>query len=148
MSRWPKLSETLPPAINRDTCQACGRTEAGDAWIECDDRDQQTEVAVVVCRQCAKTVITPHPRLYVEVQRDAPKPGLMAACTDCVWRKHLQCMSPLLRANGGAGLPVKYPQPTDVHMNFGGGKGRFMKLYRGAPTCEGRSLPTEQLLND
>jgi hypothetical protein len=141
----PGLSETLAYAKHPRSCQACGIMTLDLAeltrWRECDARDRPTAIIIVLCRACSDRLIRPHPRLYHAIDPLAPTPGIMALCVDCAHRRGTGCTSPELKANGGAGLEIRFPRPDSVHLCYGGGRGEFKQLYHGAPThCAGREV--------
>ena len=140
---WPKLSETLTGPKRYGTCQRCGSTDSVCCWRECDDKDDPTDVVLFLCTPCSDHVIERHPRLYGDgPHRNAPIPGAMACCLDCIHHHDLSCKSPLLKANGGAGLPISASKPTVIHVDgrTKGGKrfGRWYEDYPSPPECKGR----------
>jgi hypothetical protein len=144
-SRWPKLSETLPGPAAPDRCQACQPSffpqDPGplERWVECDEHDQPTDVVVVLCSPCARKLIEPHPRLYRPLGPNDPHPGAMGICVDCVHRTGTRCSR--TRANGGPGIRVTIARPTVAHLNYGGGRGAFKKLYASpASDCSRREV--------
>jgi hypothetical protein len=132
---WPRLSLDLPHHRDYATCQACG-APAKTTWQECDDEDQPEPIYVRLCIPCADRRIDPHPRLYRPIDKDAPAPGAMAACTDCQHAEALACQSPLLKANGGPGLPIHSNQ---IGFACARGKGGCRRLYDGPPRCDGHT---------
>lgn len=140
---WPRLSQTLPPPESREKCQRCGDRELVQIWQEHDEADRPEPVYVALCKQCSEKIIDPHPRLYARLDCYEPLPGTMHTCTDCTLRKGLTCTSPLLMANGGAGLPVRSPQPTVMFIDGRDPKtgrrfGRREMRYDGPSTCDGK----------
>ena len=146
MTDWPKLSETLtgPRCVAR--CQSCG--SAGSAlrpWQECDEADRPTPVAVMLCPACARRIIGPHPRLYRQIAAGEPFPGAMPCCHGCYHAVAMMCRSPMLKANGGPGLPLHYPQPSGgiACSRSGPSKGCHpFTLWTGPVTCDGRQEVT------
>jgi hypothetical protein len=142
--QWPKLSETLPFTRSPGTCQSCGAMQLGDLvefhrWIECDEWERPTGVVVILCLRCTQDLIPEHPRLYQSIDKWSPHCGTMALCSLCKYRKDLDCTHPDLKKNGGAGLRVDVNNPTRVHLNYGGGRGRFAWMFDGPPkACAGR----------
>lgn len=141
---WPRLSETLPhqPA-SFDWCMRCAGVNELDAWQEHDDHDRPEPILIVLCRPCAEQIIEPHPRLYRLVHRHEPLPGAMRdLCRDCRLQTALRCRSPLLKANGGPGLPITYPRPAVAFVDgVRGGRrtGWRETLWQGPPeSCGGR----------
>lgn len=140
---WPKLSETLPGPRSPRQCSSCG-VGAEDAeltvWRECDDADRPTSTVIVLCPPCAGRIIEPHPRLYqaTDISRGEPHPGAMPTCDDCSHRRGLVCGSPLLTANGGAGLPLRYPEPIRGFACRRGGGGGAFTSWRGPVECKGK----------
>jgi hypothetical protein len=110
MPEWPRLSETLSHPRTLVACQACGRGELPSinlaVWQEHDEADRPEPIFLVLCDACAR-LIEPHPRLYRRVDRWAPAPGIMPTCSGCRHQDALRCRSPLLKANGGPGLPIR-----------------------------------------
>lgn len=141
--RKPGLSLTLPYPRRLDTCQGCGSisnelTLPHKKWRECDEHDQPTRIVVVLCARCSKQLIDPHPKLYVAVDEWEPVPGVMALCVGCPHQTALACLSPLLKANGGPGMEVKYPAPIRGFL-CGRRTGGPFALWVGPPTsCSGR----------
>lgn len=140
--RKPGLSVTLTFPRRLDACQACGREMFElRRWQECDENDKPTPVLVMLCERCEKRLINAHPRLYRQIDKWAPWPGAMELCVGCKFLDALACRSPLLKANGGAGLPVTPGASDDVHLNYGGGRGEFKKMYHSPPSkCDGREV--------
>lgn len=142
--RRPGLSVTLTFPRRLDTCQSCGTianelTDPLLKWNECDEYDKPTAVIVVLCGDCSKRLIDPHPRLYRPIDKWQPWPGGMDLCVGCKHLEALACKSPLLKANGGPGLALHPGASISAHLNYGGGRGEFKKYYKGPPTaCDGR----------
>lgn len=139
------LSQTLPFRDHADCCQECGLTEYGGKtlfyWQECDEQDKPTAVAIRLCEQCENELIPGHERLYVEIQSGQPFPGVMPVCADCRFRQVHRCTSPLLKANGGPGLPLNFPQPVPVHIDRtvkGRRVGVWAKMWKGPVICRGK----------
>lgn len=141
---WPKLSQDLDGPLGPLQCQSCGWDCDLVRWVECDDADQPTAAVVVLCHPCSDRLIEPHPRLYAPLDAYAPHPGSMTLCIDCSHRQGVSCRHPDLRANGGAGLHVRFPQPTPVFVDgTKGGKrhGWVHTLYHGPPiSCAGQTI--------
>lgn len=154
---WPKLSETLDGPRHPRMCQGCGAEH--DAvigsgakalritllrWQECDENDQPTPVIVVLCRSCSDALVEAHPRLYRQVSKYQPLPGTMDLCAACRHRDGLRCAHPDLRANGGIGLEIRFPQPEVAFVDGIKDGRRFgyrQTLYTGPPTsCAGREV--------
>jgi hypothetical protein len=142
MSQWPKLSETLAGRRSLVYCQSCGAAgSALRAWQEHDEADQPTPVAVMLCPACAERLIEPHPRLYRQLAAGEPFPGAMPCCHGCRHAVAMACRSPMLKANGGSGLPLKFPTPTQAIACGRGGKNggcRHLTIWQGPVTCDGR----------
>ena len=147
--RWPKLSETLAERRHPDLCQRCGRDHDVSPWQEHDDHDGPTPVVVVLCLWCSEAVIEKHPRLYRELERNEPFPGVMPLCVDCEQREGVRCMSPALKANGGDGLETIGPRPVTVHFDGTKGGRRWGCTVRTWPgrvqECAGRSVATIEI---
>jgi hypothetical protein len=141
MTPWPRLSETLPHPRDLKYCQGCGAAGSDlRIWQEHDEADHPEPIHVVLCEVCAENLIEPHPRLYrcLDRYRWEPAPGLMPTCLDCVHHKGLVCGSPLLRANGGPGLPINAPIEVEgFACTRGKGCRRFVQ-YAHPPECKGR----------
>jgi hypothetical protein len=140
---WPRLSEVAGPRCP-DKCQNCGSSGGDDGWLEfweeCDRNDKPEGILVVLCRACAARLIKPHPRLYErkEIPSGEPWPGAMPVCVTCAYRSGLDCKHPLLKRNGGAGLPLKFPQPgRGVACTRGKGCRPFF-IFQGPVRCESR----------
>ena len=100
---WPRLSETLDGPKNPELCQACGGHGDVHLWMEHDDQDKPTAVAVILCGPCSDRIIESHPRLYARLPKNSPFPGCMPVCVDCIYRDGLCCTHKLLKSNGGPG---------------------------------------------
>ena len=149
MRTMPKLSEDLLASTgDRGHCGNCGREGETVLWREHDERDRPTETLVALCEACSDEIVEPHPRLYARVDRNQPIPGAMPICVACAHRAGLVCRSPLLKANGGPGLPVRFPQPTVGFVDYrdpktGRRRGERMVSYRaGGQECDGRAVQT------
>jgi hypothetical protein len=145
--RKPGLSQTLHFFPHPEECQSCGAHEGVEDWFtrwrECDELDKPTMAVVVLCSRCSKKLIEAHPRLYVPLGKFEPFPGVMELCVDCRLRDGVSCRSPLAKHNGGPGMKVAALEPTKAYLNFGGGRGQFVKMYRSEPTsCAGREATT------
>ena len=139
-STWPKLSVTLPHPANPHLCQQCQGTKNLVVWIEHDAADQPTSTLIVLCRRCSDIIIPPHPRLYSEAPVNAPIPGAMALCIDCLNRDGLRCR--MAKVNGGPGITVTAAKPLVIHVDGSkGGKrwSRWIHDYSTPPSaCTGR----------
>lgn len=138
----PGLSSTLPFTRSPLACQGCGAQGVDDLeiWEEADEWDarQDPRVFVVLCRTCSKREIDRHPRVYRQVDRWTPYPGIMALCIECRFRDGLRCTSPLLKANGGPGLPIHFAKPVEAFLCGPRAPG-YTRLYQAPPSkCEGR----------
>lgn len=127
---WPRLSETLPHRKHPEVCQACGMERPmGDddgphAWQEHDGADQPEPIVVMLCPACAKRLIDRHPRLYRELARNEPMPGVLLLCLDCRYRDGVRCTHLDLKANGGPGLALRIAPPmTGIMCSRGRSKG-------------------------
>lgn len=137
---WPRLSADLAAERAPGVCQSCGAShnagqEHANCYREHDDRDRPENFFLFLCDACYKHLVPPHPRLYSNVAANAPLPGCMLCCKECEFREGLLCGHPALKANGGPGLVIETSPPTVIHLNFGGGKGRWINQYNSAPTC-------------
>jgi len=133
---WRKLSEDAAHPKSPDHCQCCGIDHDLHVWIECDEADRETAVAMMVCDGCVKAHITPHARLYLQMEPNRPFPGAMHVCWPCIHQVGLRCASPLLKANGGAGLPIRAAQPTTSFL-CGGGCRTINDYGLTPPKCDG-----------
>lgn len=107
-AEWPRLSESLAGPRDPDRCQACGAAwQDLGIWQEHDQADRPEPVFVVLCMPCSRRLIDPHPRLYAQLDPNAPAPGVMALCHDCRHRDGTRCACPLAAANGGPGIGIK-----------------------------------------
>lgn len=141
--RFPKLSESLPFERSPAICQACGlASDETSRWRECDDQDNPGRVVVVLCQKCSDALIADHPRLYIAISRHDPAAGAMPLCIDCIHRRGTAC--PLAKSNGGDGVHLTILRPTRMHLNYGGGKGRWITDWPASPiACQERSLMKE-----
>lgn len=142
---WPKLSETLPAEREPGVCQSCGLSSLGvdgqhlRCWQEADSDDRPTAIVILLCTPCSDRLIKPHPRLYRELRLPLPLPGVLQLCRGCSFRVGLTCAHPDRVQNGGAGLALEDVQGSNVHINYGGGRGEWLVLYAREPhTCTGR----------
>ncbi len=138
----PRLSVSLTGRRHPLICQNC-RSPAGadDCWREHDQQDRPEQTFLYLCEPCAKKLIQPHPRLYSQQHRWAPRPGAMPVCLDCPHRRELSCSHWALKANGGPGLILRMPQPTTMHVDYtvkGRRVGEWFKNYHGPVDCEGK----------
>ena len=139
MTAWPKLSEDLPFARHPNVCQSCGQ-KGFNRWREHDDQDDPTDTIVILCDVCDR-IIKPHKRLYSKLQNSEPVPGAMEICLDCIHCKGLICRSPMRLANGGSGLPIRFPKPMVMCVDFTDGSGHCVRFYPpGTITCDGREV--------
>lgn len=141
---WPKLSETLDGPEHPERCRRCGSWADLVAWRECDEKDRPTPAVLMLCVCCSDAVIEDHPRLYHDIPRNAPEPGLMALCVDCRHRDGLTCSSPLLKRLGGPGLRVDFATPTTMFVDGTKGSRRCgwttMRFPAPPSKCAGREV--------
>jgi hypothetical protein len=143
-STWPRLSVTLPTCVSPLLCQKCQSSHRVQTWIEHDAADQPERKFVVLCRQCSDAIIPPHPRLYAEAPVNAPIPGVMAICFECIHRQGTACICPAAKFNGGAGIQVTAAKPLVCHIDGRDPKsgkrfGRWIHDYSTPPSaCTGR----------
>jgi hypothetical protein len=112
--KFPKLSETLSGPKAPDRCQSCSAfLWGGDPWRwrEHDDDDKPTPVVVVLCKDCSRQLVKPHPRLYAALQEFEHHPGSMELCQLCRNRDGVSC--PLSMALGGPGVAIA-PAPSKL----------------------------------
>lgn len=96
-------------------CQFCGEENQDIChfimWQTCDEKDVPIQDRMfITCKgdECQKK-INNDPRLFIEVPWGAGGPGkFMLLCGNCEHRKEFSCSHPNLKANGGAGLLVKF----------------------------------------
>ncbi len=105
--KWPRLSQTLPPARALYACQRCGGATALARWMEHDDRDNPEKIIVVLCGACS-AIIEPHPRLYSKLHKWHPWPGAMTVCADCSLRDGVRCTG----SDPFNSKQFTYPEPT------------------------------------
>lgn len=135
---WPRLSQTLSKAVDRYTCQQCGaRSDLPCVWQEHDECDRPETIAVTLCKVCSERIIEAHPRLYALIQAGQPFPGAMPTCQVCNHRTGLTCGHPDLKANGGSGLKLSYPEPARAFVCARGGKGGPRAIWMGPVSCAG-----------
>lgn len=125
--KFPRLSVTLQGPRSPHECVCCGELNPEEMWQECDDNDRPEPIFILLCRGCAKTLIKPHARLYESHDRNTPFPGMMGICDNCINREGYRCDQSI--ANGGPGLLIGIAAPQTAHLNFGGGRGAWVKLY-------------------
>lgn len=147
----PRAGESYEPHPKR--CQSCGAAErdselAAPHYVEdvtlYQEHDQHGApelVLVPLCEECAGVLVDAHPRLYLPLDSWAPWPGVMADCRKCAYRRGLACGNPLLKANGGEGLPLIVPlvrRTAVMHVDPRTGKrtGRPIRLYSGPTRCK------------
>jgi hypothetical protein len=140
---WGKLSEEAAYPKSLENCQCCGVGPCDlITYVECDEADRQTTVAITVCEPCAKMHVEPHARFYHELEHNRPFPGAMSTCIDCPHRVGLTCTHHLLKSNGGPGLMIRgCKEPTPCF--FDGAKditGVLMDYGRTPPSCSGRPI--------
>lgn len=139
---WPKLSETLTGPRDPDHCQSCGEWGDAQPWCECDEKDTPTETHLMLCSECAEKIIEKHPRLYLDRHRNAPIPGAMQLCVDCIHRDALRCACPDAHRNGGCGIKIEHAEPSVIFMDGtkGGRRCGWTEMRYGCPpkSCSGR----------
>ena len=134
----PKLSETLAGPRDPESCQGCGgRWLELSRWWECDEHDQPTDVVLVMCARCVRDVVTPHARLYRELDRHQHHPGSMPLCRPCRHRDGLGC-----RLAGAAGPGVEVlPRPSGVWIKATRrALSGLYTIWRPATSCSGRQV--------
>jgi hypothetical protein len=134
---WPRLSQTLQPAVSPGVCQRCG-DPAECCWQEHDEHDRPEPIAVPLCRRCADELIDPHPRLYRRIEQHEPFPGAMPTCMKCALRSGTRCTHPSTLANGGTGLEMKFPEPSTAIVCSRGHGCRNIRMYSAPVQCTGR----------
>lgn len=142
---WPRLSNMFGGPLHHPLeCGKCLR-QASElpvgkslaVWEEHDHDDKPEHIYIVLCEPCSKKIVKPHPRLYSRKQQHEPMPGVMPTCHDCKLRNGLICKSPLLRKNGGAGLPLSYPDPARALVDGAHYRGPIT-LFTGPVTCKAK----------
>jgi len=109
-------------------------------WQEHDGRDEPEPIAVMLCTTCSKRLISPHPRVYSSIPRNAPFPGIMDLCIDCRFRAGVTCTHPDRVSNGGKGLQIDAAPGMWAHARTAVG-GRTLTLYAYPPrACAQRSV--------
>lgn len=142
---WPRLSETLSPAVSLVTCQNCGIEwpDTIERWREHDVHDRPERIIILLCTTCSSKIIEPHPRLYAKLDRWEPMPGsMLELCGNCRYRSGTRCTHPDLTVNGGPGLQVTFPQPIRALVDGtrnGRRTGWMQVIWEGPPTaCAGK----------
>lgn len=140
--RTPRLSIVLNPFTSRMKCQRCATAGPKvQGWQEHDHNDKPEPIYIFLCERCSKELIGPHPRLYSQIWPNSPLPGIMDICADCLWRDRSRCTCPLAILNGGAGIKIDIERPSTAHLNFGGGRGCWQKIYPSPATgCSGKEI--------
>jgi hypothetical protein len=137
----PRLSESLRTLSWPHRCQCCQCVNGSplSVWQEHDDADRPELIFVVVCATCADKIIEPHPRLYRQLGRNEPAPGVLGVCQHCRHQVAGRCRSPKARANGGEGL--RFPAPdVNVHLcrrGKGARSGWLREWSEEVSSCEG-----------
>ncbi len=140
---WPRLSESLPGPRDPHSCASCGDLNPGEMWQECDASDKPESIFILLCKACAKKLIKPHPRLYVQHERNTPFPGMMEICDNCLHRDDYTCVK--AKANGGPGILIQISKPSVCHLNLGRLGGRWIKIYSWpAHGCSGRVVDNQK----
>jgi len=67
--KFPRLSLDLPGKKDGLSCQKCGSTAELKRWEECDDTDKPEGIFVTLCASCSDSIIGPHARLYMPIER-------------------------------------------------------------------------------
>jgi hypothetical protein len=121
------------------------------AWRECDLSDKPTKTVVILCLKCEKKLVERHALLYIELLPFEPRPGSMPVCCNCRDCEDLQCKSAELRANGGPGVRLVYPQPARViartSKRLNGSRCHQMTLYTAPVQCLSKKpMPSEDLM--
>jgi hypothetical protein len=144
---WPRLSSDLAGPKHPDSCRSCGSGDDLTRWQEHDMMDRVEHIYIVLCQACANTLVEKHPRLYRQVDRNAPSPGVMTLCVDCPARDGTECTSPMATFNGGEGMVIKIPKPSRVHFcrRGKGAQSGWETIYVGPPkSCEGKDAAINQ----
>lgn len=143
-STWSRLSDTLPACVSPHLCQNCQSSRDISVWIEHDTKDQPERKFVILCLSCSGAILPAHPRLYSESPKNAPLPGLMALCFDCIHRNGSHCRCPDAKFNGGKGIEVVSEKPEVQAIAGSGAKNgrrfnRWDYAYSKPPRlCSGR----------
>lgn len=146
-SDWPRLTETLDHP-HPTMCGHYGHDvmpHVRELWQEHSRLDEPEPRYLVLCPDCAKEIIDPHPRLYRRLHNLAPAPGAMALCAECKHRKRWTCTNRDAKAHGGPGIRIRAPKPTIMHLDgtdsAGRRRGWTSYIYPSEPTaCSGRVL--------
>lgn len=148
-SKWSRLSDTYHAWHAPDTCTHCGSRvdppRTLTRWLEHDDNDRPSDppVVILLCDTC-NACIDPHPRLYSQLDRYAPIPGVMRElCLSCPHRHGLTC--------GITAPTITVEEPIRGHMSYSGKtgrrQGRFFTMYPNPPTaCTGNPNPRPETL--
>lgn len=155
---WPRLSVSLTGPRDRHHCQHCGapnRTapissrwpdemfDSTTGWVEHDHNDQPEPIVVFLCKECAEWLIGSHVRLYRQLRRHEPFPGAMPLCDDCRFRDGVSCKNRAAKINGGPGLNLTFPRPTQAMVDGADARGRrcgWHEVLYGGPVsaCSGK----------
>lgn len=132
----------LPGPKSPVHCQKCGMMKTAPtaltAWQEHDHHDKPEFKVVMLCGDCKKRIIEPHPRLYRALRPFHPWPGIMQLCLECKFREGVSCTHPNAKANGGQGVKITFPEPTRGFVDGGKYSGPVI-FWAGHPTaCEQR----------
>lgn len=143
--KWPRLSESLTAPRHPRVCQSCGQHFASvdepglRGWVEHDENDKPEPIVVMLCKECSDRLIEPHPRLYRALERWEPFPGAIEVCVDCQLRDGTRCTSPAAKANGGAGVALRFPRPDSAFVCRRGGRGGLVHIFKGpVANCDRR----------
>lgn len=136
---WEKLSETLEGPRDPEHCQGCGAQWVDlTRWWECDENDEPTSTLIVVCLKCVRRLITPHERLYVQLEENQHYPGSMSLCELCHHRDGVSCSQS--KHAGGPGVEIK-PVPSRVHLKMSGrSRSGIYHFWKPATECSHRVI--------
>jgi hypothetical protein len=119
-------------------CQNCGRTALEFPWQEHDHNDNPEAKFIYLCKECGDMLIEPHPRLYRQITKNEPAPGVMPTCDGCAWRVRTRCTCPKFKFNGGApGVKLQYEPPAVAFVDGPKFHGRVW-LYHSPVLCPER----------
>lgn len=123
-------------------CNFCSRS-GGDIceyrmWQKTDADDRPIDDYLITCKgEDCQQRIDDDPMLFIEVSWGAGGPGkFMLVCGDCTHRDGFSCRHPDLKANGGAGLEVRFAN-LPIYNSFICGSGGLLTVPAPASWCAG-----------
>lgn len=153
----PRLTNQCTQEKHPYVCQACGGSnkptygnglmrESMGRWQECDHNDKPEPYNfIVLCTKCQRSVLDPHPRLYISISDNAPMPGCMAICIDCDFRDGIKCKHPAAKENGGTGVMLTIARPSHAMVDGRDYRGPITLWPAPASDCKQKRLnPTKR----